>query len=73
MHDRYYLIGLRERSIELEFSDELKEESVQGNITFQDQSGDLTHLLDLQVSGSKVMILFNPAFQLKEACTTRWC
>lgn len=67
MHDRYYLIGLRERSIELEFSEELKEESVQGNITFQDQPGDLTLLLDLQVSRSKVMILFSPAFQLKEA------
>jgi len=66
-HELYYQLDLRERSIELEFSEELREESIPGNITFRDQSGDFSHLLDMQVSGSKVMILFSPAFQLKEA------
>jgi len=65
-HELYYQLDLRERSIELEFSEELREESIPGNITFRDQSGDFSHLLDMQVSGSKVMILFSPAFQLNE-------
>lgn len=64
-HDLYYQLNLRDRSIELVFSEDLEDATVFGNIRFQDLSGDLTNYIDLYQSGNKVVMMFWPEFELK--------
>lgn len=66
-HELYYPITFRDRSIELIFSEELKAESVTSNVAFRDHMNDLTNMVDIEVSGANVMLLFHPEFHLNEA------
>jgi UDP-2,3-diacylglucosamine pyrophosphatase LpxH len=65
-HDLYYQIPLIERSIELEFSENLDLTTVAGNVLFADKSGDLTFEFDIQASGNKVMLLLKSDYEWKQ-------
>lgn len=66
MHDLYYRLKHHERSIEIDFSEMLEENSVEGNIILRDKNGSLESDYDLQVSGRKVMLMLHSGFQLKD-------
>ena len=65
-HDLYYQLWLNDRSIELVFSEDLEDETIFGNIGFQDQSGDLTNSIYLYQADNQVVIMFSPDFELKQ-------
>lgn len=65
LHNLYYSLDYDERSIELEFNEAIEENSVMGNIIFEDRDGLLNSDYDLAVSGRKVMLMFRSGFQLR--------
>jgi UDP-2,3-diacylglucosamine pyrophosphatase LpxH len=65
-HDLYYKIPLIERSIELDFSEDINSGAVSGNILFSDKNGDLTAQFDIQTSGNKVMLLLKTGYNWKQ-------
>ncbi len=66
IHNVYYRIGPDVRSIELNFSLSLDSSSVDGNLSFSDKTGMLNTKYQLEVSGNKILLLFNNDFQLRE-------
>jgi len=65
MHnDSYYSLNWQERSIELDFSQQIDSLTIKGNISFSDKNGSLESIFQTISSGRKIIIAFQPGFQL---------
>jgi len=64
-HDLYYALPLRNRSIEIVFSEDLADASLDGNVILRDKNGELTHNVDIHQVSNQAMITFKPEFNLK--------
>ncbi len=66
IHNVYYQVSPRDRSIELTFNKPLDQSSIDGNLSFSDKTGMLDVKYQLEVSGNKILLLFNDDFELHE-------
>jgi UDP-2,3-diacylglucosamine pyrophosphatase LpxH len=64
-NETYYSLKYQERSIELDFSQPVDSTTVQGNISLSDRNGPLGNKFKPISSGRKVILAFQPAFQLE--------
>lgn len=65
-YDRYYGLNHDVRSIELVFSQEIKEESVSGNLNFSDKNGSISSNYELVIDGKVIFIRFHNDYFLKD-------
>lgn len=66
MHnDSYYSLNWQERSIELDFSQEIDSLTIKGNISFSDDGDSLNPQYTIISSGRKVILAFQPDFILQ--------
>jgi hypothetical protein len=65
-NESYYLLNYQERSIEMNFSLPVDSSTIKGNISFSDRDGALDPMFTTIISGRKVIIAFQPGFQLKD-------
>jgi UDP-2,3-diacylglucosamine pyrophosphatase LpxH len=63
-NELYYLLNYQERSVELDFSLPIDSSTIKGNISFSDRDGTLDSIFMTISSGRKVIIAFQPGFQL---------
>ncbi|MBN2016704.1 MAG: metallophosphoesterase [Candidatus Cloacimonetes bacterium] len=64
-HDLYYELNHMVRSIEMLFSEEIDESTIQGNVDFSDVTGSLNAHYDIDVFGKIVTLQFHPEFYLR--------
>lgn len=65
-HNKYYSIDYDERSIEMVFSEELDEGTINNCIFFTHNQGDLNSYYDLEVAGKILWMKFHSDFELKD-------
>jgi len=65
-NDSYYSLNYRERSVELDFSEPLDTSSIKTNISFSNKQGQLDSWYSIIASGRKVILAFQPGFQLHD-------
>ena len=63
-NESYYSMSYQERSIELNFGQPLDSSTIKGNISFSDKNGALDSKYTTISSGKKIIIVFQPDFQL---------
>jgi len=63
-NDSYYSLNWQERSIELDFSQQIDSLTIKGNISFSDKNGPLESIFQTISSGRTIIIAFQPGFQL---------
>jgi UDP-2,3-diacylglucosamine pyrophosphatase LpxH len=64
LNESYYSLNYQERSIEMDFSQPIDSSTIKGNISFSDKDGTLDSMYKMISSGRKVIIAFQPGFQL---------
>jgi UDP-2,3-diacylglucosamine pyrophosphatase LpxH len=64
-NDLYYTVNEHVRYIEMEFSEEVDTTTVQGSISFSDNSSDLDTSISLMALNRMVVLQFHPSFDLK--------
>jgi UDP-2,3-diacylglucosamine pyrophosphatase LpxH len=65
-NDLYYPVSYDARFIELEFSQAIDTSTIRGNLSFSDNSGPLDTAISIMAVDRKIVLLFNPSFQLQE-------
>jgi len=65
-HDLYYRLKHQERSIELDFSEQLDSTTVDNINSLYDNKGPLDNQYVVHITGRKVLLMFKPEFQLRD-------
>ncbi|MCX6278478.1 MAG: metallophosphoesterase [Bacteroidetes bacterium] len=65
-NESYYSLNYQERSIEMDFSQAVDTSTIKGNLSFTDKDGALDSMYKTISSGRKVIIAFQPGFQLHD-------
>ena len=63
-NESYYSLNYQERSVEMDFSQPIDSSTIKGNISLSDKEGALVSMYKTIFSGRKVIIAFQPGFQL---------
>ena len=65
-NESYYSLNYQERSIEMDFSQQIDSSTIKGNISFSDKNGVLDSMYNTIYSGRKIILAFHPGFQLHD-------
>ena len=65
-NETYYPVNYQERSVEMDFSQPIDSSTINGNIIFSDKDGALNTMCQMISSGRKVVIAFQPGFQMHD-------
>jgi len=65
-NESYYSLNYQERSIEMDFSQQIDSSTIKGNISFSDKDGVLDSMYRTISSGRKIILAFQPGFQLHD-------
>jgi UDP-2,3-diacylglucosamine pyrophosphatase LpxH len=65
-NESYYSLNYQERSIEMDFSQQIDSSTIKGNISFSDKNSVLDSMYYTISSGRKIIIAFRPDFQLHD-------
>ena len=65
-NESYYSLSYQERSIEMDFNQQIDSSTIKGNISFSDKNGVLDSMVNTIYSGRKIIIAFRPGFQLHD-------